>query len=475
MKKSLFPKEPTSGEELLTHLQDMKKDDLQWKKGRAFSYVYYADPKITETLSKAYVTYFSENALNPSAFPSLRKMEIEVVEMCKDILNGDEKAVGLMTSGGTESILMAVKAAKEYAKQKKGIKHGEIVLPNTVHPAFNKACDYFELKPIIVDVGADYRADPERIEKAITGNTILIVSSAPSYPQGVVDPIPAIGKIALKYDIPLHVDACVGGFVLPFIKNGKFGAFDLSVPGVTSISADIHKYGFASKGCSVVLYNNPGLRKSQFYVYTGWSGGIYASPSIMGTRPGGAIAVAWTVLQLLGRKGYEELVHISMETTKAFQEFLESYEGIQVVSDPDMCIFSISAEGFDIYELGDELNELSWLLDRQQNPSALHLSISPIHAQVFEDFKRDFDIAYKKARKLDLNSVKKSIQVNAAKGLQKILPKKTFKNLQKKAVQKSGGVSTRSAALYGMIGDLQGSGTLDDMIVEFLDKMMKAD
>ncbi len=469
-----FPDEGIGAEELFKELDSIKSNDLQWKKGRAFSYVYYADPKITDILSRAYTTYFSENALNPSAFPSLRKMEIEVVEMCKSILNAPDHAVGLMTSGGTESILMAVKAAKEFAKRNKHIEKGELIMPVTAHPAFNKACDYFGIKSVIVPVQEDYRVEASEIEKHINDNTILIVASAPSYPQGVVDPLPEIGKIAKKNNVPLHVDACVGGFVLPFVKNKKFPNFDLSVEGVTSISADIHKYGFASKGCSVIIYNNEELRKSQFYVYTDWPGGIYASPSIMGTRPGGAIAVAWTVLQLLGRKGYEELVDVSMKTAEKYQNYISSFDDLEIVSSPDMCVFSFKSTDFDIYELGDEMHELNWLMDRQQSPPALHMSISPIHAEVFDEFKHDFEIAYKKAKKLNLKSVQKNIQIFAAKSLKKILPDNSFKKLQKKALE-NGKSSTRSAALYGMMGELKGSGSLDEMIVEFLDQMTRKD
>jgi glutamate/tyrosine decarboxylase-like PLP-dependent enzyme len=472
MNKS-FPTHKADSDRLLAELEDIKSNDLKWKEGRAFSYVYYASPIITETLAKAYNAYFSENALNPSAFPSLRKMETEVVSMCLSLFNGSGDSSGIMTSGGTESILMAVKSAKAYAYKTKGIQHPEVIMSVSAHPAFNKACEYFGIKLKILPVADSYHAVPGNYEKAITNNTILIVASAPSYPQGVVDPIPEIGQIALKSKIPMHVDACVGGFLLPFIKDRNFSDFDLGVPGVTSLSADVHKYGYASKGSSVLLYNDNELRKSQFYIYTGWPGGIYASPSIMGTRPGGAIAVAWTVLQLLGREGYEEMVAITMSTAKKYQEFLETFDGISVIGKPDTCIFSIEANSFNIYELGDEMHELGWQMDRQQDPAALHLSISPIHAKVFDEFAKDFDLAYKKARKTSVHKLKNKVQVSAAKGLKKILPEKAFGKLQKLAVQKSDTDTTRSAALYGMIGDLKGSGTLDEMIIEFLDKLTK--
>ncbi len=468
-----FPVNPSTADGLLKKLKALKKDDLKWRKGRAFSYIYYADPKITETLSKAYELYFSENALNPSIFPSLKTMEQDVIQMCIDLFNGSDTATGVMTSGGTESILMAVKSALESGKKNKEIKEPELIMPITAHPAFNKACDYFGVKPVIVPVSDDFRVDPQSIKDTINDNTILIVASAPSYPQGVVDPIPEIGKIAKAAGVFFHVDACIGGFVLPFVKNRNFPDFDLGVEGVSSLSADIHKYGFASKGSSVLIYNCPYIRRNQFYIYTKWPGGIYASPSILGTKPGGAIAVAWTVLQLLGKEGYEKQVEISMRATERFKLFLSSFDDLEIVSNPDACIFSIKSNKFDIYELGDELYELGWQLDRQQNPASLHLSISPIHNKVFDEFAHDFKVAYEKAKMTDINSLKKNLKVSAAKGLKKILPDKAYSKLQKAAVKSGGSVAKRSAAIYGMIGDLQGTGSLDELILDYLDNMTR--
>ncbi|WP_235299036.1 pyridoxal phosphate-dependent decarboxylase family protein [Portibacter marinus] len=468
-----FPEQGRSIEELVNELEQLKANDLNYKEGRAFSYVYHVSEQVSQALQLAYSTFFSENALNPSAFPSLSQMQSEVITMCKDLFHAGDSASGLMTSGGTESILMAVKAAKEWAVKKRGIAHPELVMSVSAHPAFNKACDYFGIKTIILPIDENYKAVPDLYREAINQNTIMIVASAPSYPQGVVDPIPEIAEIALDKEVPFHVDACVGGFVLPFIKESSFPKFDFRVKGVTSLSADIHKYGFASKGSSVVIYRDREMRKSQFYVYTGWPGGIYASPSILGTKPGGAIAVAWTVLQLFGRSGYEKHVSIMMDTARMFQNFLETFEGIRVIGKPDMCLFSIGSNSFDIYELGDEMHELGWQMDRQQDPPALHLSISPVHARVFEAFNSDFQQAYNRATRNNVVKLKNRLQVNAARGLKKVLPKKTFKKLQKLAVDKSDANSNRSAALYGMIGDLKGSGTLDEMIVDFLDKMIK--
>lgn len=471
MRKLSFPSHGKSQDVVFQELNDKKKKDLDWQHGRAFSYIYYADPMLLQNLKKAYEIYFSENALNPSAFPSLRNMEAEVVEMCLDLFQAKEDGVGLMTSGGTESILMALKSAKNYTKGR--IKKPEIIIPSTAHPAFHKACDYFDIRAITVPVEENYRVSAEKMEKYITNNTIMLVGSAPSYPQGVIDPIEEIAAVAKAHNLLCHVDACVGGFVLPFINTENLPLFNMSIDGVTSLSADIHKYGFASKGSSVILYNNQELRKAQFYIYTGWSGGIYASPSILGTKPGGAIAVAWTVLNLLGRKGYEKFVNTSMEVTRKYQVFISSFDGIELKGTADMCIFSFGSDSFDIYELGDEMQVKGWNMDRQQNPACLHISISPIHEKFFEEFKKDFTDSYKKVNKINLDSLKKKAVVSTAKGLKKILPKKMFNKITKNSVENSDVDNKRSAAMYGMIGDLQGTGELDDMITQFLDRMLR--
>lgn len=463
-----FPEKKGDFTEILKALKARKQKDIAWERGKTFSYIYYASPEIIDQLKHAYELYFCENALNPTAFPSLRDMEIDIIRMCLDLFQGSSDARGCLTSGGTESILMAVKSAKNHRPD---IKRPNMVVPSTAHPAFHKAGNYFDVEVRVVPVEIDYRVTAENIEAAIDANTILLVASAPSYPQGVIDPIQEIGQVALKHKLLFHVDACVGGFVLPFLKEQP--TFNLSVPGVSSLSADIHKYGFASKGSSVVLYNSAALRKAQYYVYTEWSGGIYASPSILGTKPGGAIAVAWTVLQLLGREGYRALVEQAMDVTRNFMQFLTSFEGISIEGDPAMCIFSISSDLFNIYELGDELQVMGWLMDRQQTPASLHISISPMHAQFFESFKTDFEKAYKKVTGVNVQALKNKATVTLTKGLKRILPKKTFQSITKKSIEQSDKDSKRSAALYGLMGDLDGEGELDQLIIEFLDKLMQ--
>ncbi len=257
-----FPKKGMPREAVLAAMESARGRDAPWREGKAFSMVYYADEEILDLLKAAYTMFFSENGLNPTAFPSLRKFETEVVGMTAALLGGDAAVCGNMTAGGTDSILAAVKAARDWGRAHNPRNTApEMVLPATAHPAFDKAGHYFGVKPVHVPVAADFRADVAAMASAINERTILVVGSAPSYPHGVVDPIPALAQVAQERGLLCHVDACVGGFVLPFARKLGYPVppFDFSVPGVTSISADLHKYGYAAKGASVILYRDAGV------------------------------------------------------------------------------------------------------------------------------------------------------------------------------------------------------------------------
>jgi sphinganine-1-phosphate aldolase len=472
--KTIFPEKGMDKTAIFEELKIMKRDDADWKAGRNFAYVYFAGDEILNTVKEAFSMFFSENALNPTAFPSLRKMEAEVIAMCANLLGGNDQVTGSLTSGGTESILMAVKTARAWGKNIRKIDHPEIILPSTAHPAFHKACYYFGLKAVVIPVGTDYRVQPKAMEAAITENTVLLVASAPSYPQGVIDPIKEVADIAKSKNLLFHVDACVGGFFLPFLKkiNPALPAFDFSIDGVTSISADIHKYGYAAKGASVVLYKNSALRKLQFYVYTEWSGGIYGSPAISGTRPGGAIAGAWTALKFIGMDGYIQLVQRTMAVREKLLEAIQEIPDLKILGKPDMSILCLGSDTVDIYEIGDELAVMGWLIDRQQNPASLHLTLTPAHEKSADAFVMDLNKAVQKAKKISLSKLSNKLQVQTVKGLSKVLSEAAFEKFQKFAAKYSEVGGKRSAAMYGMMGDLQASGNLDEMILEFLDKLM---
>ena len=377
---------------LLEMLNNAKQNDADWENGRLWGLTYYAGRKHVNLLTKAYRIYYSENALGPDVFPSLKKFEAEVVSIILSLLHGDKDTAGSMTSGGTESILLSVKAHRDYFRaQRPGLKEPEMVIPATAHPAFLKAAHYFDIKPVLIPVDENYKADSKKIENACNERTIMIVASAPSFPQGVLDPISEIGAIALSRGVGLHVDACLGGFFLPFMKKlgYKIPGFDFSVPGVTAISSDLHKYGFASKGASAVLYKNAEYRRHQFFVSTEWPGGCYASPTMLGTRSGGLIAAAWTALMSLGEKGYMDLVKKTMKGTKKIIAGIKRIPGMRIVGQPQMSVFSYTSTRNNLSGIANRMEQKGWWMNRQNNPESLHMIITPAHLKSIDVFLGD--------------------------------------------------------------------------------------
>ena len=379
-----------SKDAVLAAMRELRRGDANWKEGKTWSLVYYAGEEVKALLAEAYTMFMTENGLSPLAFPSLRQFEAEVCAIAADLFHGPT-AAGTMTSGGSESLLMAVKTARDFAKATRGIAAPEMVLPITAHPAFEKAAHYFDVKAVHAPVGPDFKVDVAEMAKLITPNTIMLVGSAPAYPHGVVDPIPEIAALAQERGLLCHVDACLGGFLLPFAK--KLGVavpeFDFAVPGVTSLSADLHKYGFAAKGASVVLYRDRALRKHQFFTYANWPGGLYASPSMLGTRPGGAIAAAWAILKFMGEEGYLESARGILATSKALLEGVRAIPELKIFGDPRLSVFAFGSDSVDVYALGDAMEARGWKLDRQQSPPALHLMVTPAHANVTAPFLAD--------------------------------------------------------------------------------------
>jgi glutamate/tyrosine decarboxylase-like PLP-dependent enzyme len=376
-----LPSQSQSKQAVLDTMKAARDHDVKWREGRVFSLVFNAGDEVSDVLKEAYNLYFSENGLNPTAFPSLKKFETEVVSMVASLLNGDADVVGNLTTGGTESLLMAVKTARNYTRAARPeIKTPEVVLPMSAHPAFEKAAEYFDVKMVHVPVREDYRANVAAMEAAITPDTIMLVGSAPSYPQGVVDPIRDLAQVAVKHNLLLHVDACVGGMLLPFARQPATPfCFDFAIPGVTSISADLHKYGYAAKGASVILYRNSALRRHMFFSYINWSGGVYVSPTMTGTRPGGPIAAAWAIMNFLGEEGYLRLTNVVMQTVRKIREGIAALPDARVLSNPEMSVLAIASDKLDAYQIGDELTARGWHLDRQVSAEPA-LTIVPAHA-----------------------------------------------------------------------------------------------
>lgn len=469
-----MPQIGISKQEIMSQLKSFQERDLDWKSGKFFGYVFYPGDEVYDVIQTAYTTYMSANGLNPAVFPGLRKMETDIISICANLFHGSNDSTGVMTSGGTESIMMALLSAREYAKNILKIEGiPEVILPISVHPAFHKACHFFGLKSVDISLDENYKPIIADMEKAITKNTVLLVGSAPQYPQGVIDPIPQIATLALKHNLLCHVDACVGGFMLPFLEKNGFpiSSWDFRNEGVTSISADIHKYGYAAKGASVIMYKNSIIRKQQFYIKTDWTGGIYGSPSFAGTRPGGAIAAAWAVLNFLGEEGFMKMSKATLAETQLMIDGIKTIPELKIFGQPDATLFSFGAVKLDIHTIADELAELGWVINRQTEPPGLHVFVTQHHIGKGHLLLEDLKTAVTKAKKFSFSNLKKDLQVGAVKSMNKILSKEMFDKVTKMA-SKSGGVENkRKAAMYGMMGELKGTGTLEEMVLDFVDDL----
>ncbi|MDB4957989.1 MAG: Pyridoxal-dependent decarboxylase [Myxococcales bacterium] len=397
----MIPKQGRTADDVLAELATKSAGDADWRGGRVFSLVYHAGDEHEQLLRRAHAMYASANLLNPMAFGSLRSMEREIVESTVALFSGPRAAVGTVTSGGTESILCAVAAYRDRAKRKKPwLMRPELLAASTIHPAFDKAAHYFGVKLVKVDVGPDFRANARAIEKKISRRTIAIVGSAPQYAHGVVDPIEELGRIAQKHGVPLHVDACVGGFILPWLE--KLGRavprWDFRVPGVTSISADLHKFGYAGKGASVLLWRTLEDMRNQIFVATDFPGGIYASPTMLGTRPGGPIAAAWAALHALGETGYLALSKQAADAADRLRVGITAIPGLALQGRSDSTIVAYEAHGVSIYAIADRLEARGWTVDRQQRPSSIHLTVTANHAAIVDDYLADLRAAVDEVR-----------------------------------------------------------------------------
>jgi glutamate/tyrosine decarboxylase-like PLP-dependent enzyme len=469
-----FPKTGRSKEDILASMRAARDRDVRWQDGRVFGLVYHISDEIDDLLKEAFTLFFSENGLNPTAFPSLSKFENEVVAMAASLLNGGADVVGTMTGGGTESLLMAVKTARDYARATWAIKEPEIVLPVTAHPAFDKAGEYFDVRMVHVPVRGDFRADVKAMRLAVNNNTIMMVGSAPSYPHGVVDPIADLAQVAQERGLLFHTDACVGGFMLPFVRKLSYPVpdFDFSVPGVTSISADLHKYAYAAKPASLILYRNAELRRHQMFVATEWPGGIYPSPAMAGSRPGGPVAAAWALLNFLGEQGYLNITAAVMRASRTMQEGVNAIKGLKVLSDPEMSVFAIASDSLDVYELADELSLRGWHLDRQHYPPSLHVTVNYVHAAVAQEFLSDLAAAAETVRRPGLRKSAGKLAVRAANALTRILPEEWVSRLMGRAsslLGGGGGLPSRMAPMYGLMGTLPNRGDLKELVLDLLD------
>lgn len=360
----------------------MRGSDLDWKHGRHGAYVWYASDDLEDVLREAFGMFLVENGLGMRAFPSIARMENETLAMVRSLLGGDDETAGIFTSGGTESIFLAMYALREWARHEHpSIARPEVVAPHSAHPALNKAAHFLGLEVRRVPVGDDFRADPAALEAAIGPDTVGMYASAPSYSLGMVDPVETLGPLAAKHGLWLHVDACVGGILAPFVRECGYDvpAFDFSVPGVASISADLHKSGFAAKPASTVSFKTRAYREFARYTFDDWPSGTYSSLTFTGTRPGGAIAAAWAALNFLGREGYREIAAASMRAKERTIAGLLGIEGVTVHGTPPLYAFSWAAAGADMGAVAGLMAKRGWLCGQTTSPAGIHVMATPLH------------------------------------------------------------------------------------------------
>jgi glutamate/tyrosine decarboxylase-like PLP-dependent enzyme len=361
-------------------------EERRWRDGFASGAVYHGDPDHVAFLNRVYAAHSQSNPLHPDLFPSATKFEAEIVAMTASMLGAEHAApdapvVGTVSSGGTESILLAMKAYRDHARERRGIAEPEIVAPVSAHAAFDKAAKFFDMKLVRVDVDAEFKADVAAMADAVNERTAVIVGSTPGFPHGVIDPIPELAALAAERGVGCHVDACLGGFIVPWAERLGYPIppFDFRLPGVTSMSADTHKYGYAAKGTSVVLYRGDELRHSQFYTVTDWPGGLYLSPTLAGSRPGALSAACWAAMVSIGEQGYLDAARRILSTGAQVRDGIAAIPGLHVLGHPLWVIAFAADDGLDVYQVLENMGHRGWSLNGLQRPAAVHIAITLRH------------------------------------------------------------------------------------------------
>jgi len=441
-----IPEKGRAKDDILKELSTMAEaENAKWKTGQVSGTFYHAGDEHREFLNKVFSLFSHENTLQFDLCPSMFKMESEIISMTAKMLNGDavkdhspdDQVCGTVTSGGTESILMAMKAYREWARAEKGIAEPEIIMPHTAHPAFDKAGRYFGIKMVHIPVSEpDFRVNPQAVEAHINENTVALVGSAGNYPYGLIDPLEKLSDIALKHGIGMHVDGCLGGFIFPWIEKLGYDipAFDFRLPGVTSMSADTHKYGFALKGTSVVLYRNNIFRRHQYFNVPDWPGGMYASPTAAGSRSGGLTAATWAALVYLGEAGYLKAAESIMTVADKIKTGIEAIPELTLIGQPTFVI-SFRSEDVDVFHINDFMKTKGWRFNVLQLPPALHFCVTmpqTFAADVAERFLEDLHIG-----------------VDYAKS--------------------KAGTVAETTALYGLAGTLEGNQQVTELVFGFFD------
>ncbi|MEZ5272748.1 MAG: aminotransferase class V-fold PLP-dependent enzyme [Ilumatobacteraceae bacterium] len=393
-----LPEHGITRDDVLGQLDSFKERDVRWRDGHAFTLAYNAGEDVVALAEEAYRRFATENALNTDAFPSLRRLQTEVCGIVADWLQAGTQGAGFLTTGGTESLLMAVKAARQRGRRERNVERPNIVLPASAHAAFEKGCYYFGLESRRVPVRDDWWADADAMAAAIDDNTVLVVGSAPQYPQGVVDPIAEIAALAAERDINCHVDACMGGVTLTYLARlgHDIPPWNFSVPGVTSISVDLHKYGYTAKGASVIMHRDKRLRADQTFVTDNWLGGVYGSSAVLGTKSGGPWAAAWAVLHYLGDEGYLRLTAAARAAAEELAAAINEIPQLSLRAEPQATLLAFGAadpDALDVFAVADALWRRGWYLDRQGPPASLHCTVNAVHQGKIPTFVADLRAA----------------------------------------------------------------------------------
>lgn len=386
-----LPAEALPREQVLAILEELRqKEQARWQSGYASGAVYHGGDEHIDFLAEAYRSQSQSNPLHPDLWPSAAKFEAEVVAMTASMLSGDDvpkhrrgqTVAGAVSTGGTESILLAMLAYRDWARAERGIAQPEIVVPETAHAAFEKAAHYFGMRLCRVPVDGNFQADLGAMRAAITERTAVLVASAPSFPHGMIDPVPEIAALAAERGIGCHVDACLGGFLLPFAERLGYPVppFDFRLPGVTSMSVDTHKYGYAAKGTSVVLYRGADLFHHQCYTAADWPGGLYVSPTLLGSRPGALIAAAWAALVATGADGYLAAARDILQAADQLKQGVREIPGLRVLGDP-LFVVAVGSDELDIYQVMEQMAHRGWSLNGLHRPPAFHIALTRRHAR----------------------------------------------------------------------------------------------
>jgi len=475
-----IPAKGISKEEIFERMEAYRAGDMNWRDGRTWAYVYDPGPEAEKVIKQAYMMFLTENALDPTVFPSALRFENELVAMATAHLNGDDEVVGNFTSGGTESIMLAVKTARDYFRARRPeIREPEIVLPVTAHAAFQKAAHYLCLKPVLVPVDpVTFKADPEAVRQAITPNSILLVGSAVSYAHGVVDPIRELGQIALEHDLLLHVDACMGGFLLPYFR--RLGApvpdFDFSVPGVTSISMDFHKYAFAAKGASVVLYHNKELRKHQIYTCAQWTGYTVVNPTIQSTKSAGPLAAAWAVLHFIGDDGYLEIARQVMDAARRIADAIDEMDDLRLLGRPEMNLVAFTSDTVSVFHIIDEMKARAWYvqpqLDFRGSKENIHLSINPASVKWVDALLADLRVCVERAKTMESGGLASAVRDAFSSIDPATLTEESFSQMLGLAGIQGGSLPERMAGINEILNALPPQ-LREKLVTEFMNELLK--